>query len=125
MTQLIHVKEIQEALGDLGLSVEQAIELYGAPEGDVQVISEAESSLYEFSSELADNGISVYTGSIIEWPNEDEDVPEAIAPYVEPFSNVPEAVGADEYTDVPMSADINMIELPTIQYEEYIDVPMF
>ena len=124
MTQLIHVKEIQEALGDLGLSVEQAIEQYGLPEGDVQVISEAESSLYEFSTELSDNGISVYTGSIIEWPNEDEDIPEAIAPYVEPFSNVPEALGADEYIDVPLATDM-YIEVPTIQYEEYIDVPLF
>ena len=124
MTQLIHVKEIQEALGDLGLSVEQAIELYGAPEGDVQVISEGESSLYEFSSELADNGISVFA-NIMPFVSEDEDVPEAIAPYVEPFSNVGEAIGADEYYDVPLAADIGTIEMPTIQYDEYIDVPMF
>ena len=122
MTQLIHVKEIQEALGDLDLSVEQAIEIYGAPEGDVQVISEGESSLYEFSSELADNGISVFA-NIMPFVSEDEDVPEAIAPYVEPFSNV--ILGDNEYVDVPTAAEINMIELPTIQHEEYIDVPMF
>ena len=121
MTQLIHVKEIQEALGDLGLSVEQAIELYGAPEGDVQVISEGESSLYEFSSELADNGVSVFA-NIMPFVSEDEDVPEAIAPYVEPFSNV--VLGADENIDVPMSTDM-YIEVPTIQYDEYIDVPLF
>lgn len=88
MTEVIHAKDLQAILNDLGLTVEQAIAEYGAPEAGFTVISEGESELYDFTMELGDNGIGVYAGSIIEWPSEDEDVPVDVAPNVQPQTNI-------------------------------------
>ena len=120
MTNVIHVKDLQEALGDMGLSVEEAIAEYGYPE-DTMIISEGES--LEFTNELADNGVNVFNEIMAE-EDYHVDVP-VNAPYTYALGDVTSTEGNVEYTDVPLAADINMIELPTIQYEEYIDVPMF
>ena len=120
MTNVIHVKDLQEALGDMDLSVEEAIAEYGAPENTI-IISEGESS--DFTNELADNGINVFNEIMAE-EDYHVDVP-MNSPLTYALGDVTSTNGNVEYNEIPMSADINMIELPTIQYEEYIDVPMF